>query len=175
MWHTRAVAKRIHLLRHAKSSWDDPDLADHDRPLAPRGRKAATRIAHHLEEAGVRPDLVLCSSSVRTRQTLERISGSLPEGTPVEIENGLYASSASALIQRLQRVPDKAQAVLVIAHNPGLQDVALLLAGRGAAVERLYDKFPTGALATLVHEGAWIDLRAGACELVELVFPRELS
>ena len=95
MWHTRSVAKRIHLLRRAKSSWDDPDLADHERPLAPRGRKAAKRMARHLEEAGVRPDLVLCSSSTRTRQTLERVAPALPDGVPVELEDGLYAASAS--------------------------------------------------------------------------------
>jgi phosphohistidine phosphatase len=168
------VAKRLHLLRHAKSSWDEPGLADRERPLAPRGRKAAKRMARYLEDAGVRPDLVLCSSSVRTRQTLERVVQGLPDGTPVELEDGLYAASASALIERLRQVPAATETVLVIAHNPGLQDLARLLAGPGSAVARLDEKFPTGALATLVHDGAWTELRAGACELVELVFPREL-
>jgi len=168
------VAKRLHLLRHAKSSWDDPALADRDRPLAPRGRKAAKRMARHLEEAGVRPDLVLCSPSVRTRQTLERIARCLPDGTPVEVEDGLYAASAQALLERLRTVPDSTGAVLVIAHNPGLHDLARLLAGQGASVGRLDEAFPTGALATLDFDGAWAELRAGACELVELVFPREL-
>jgi phosphohistidine phosphatase len=169
------VAKRLHLLRHAKSSWDDPELPDRERPLAPRGRKAAKRIGRYLEEAGVRPDLVLCSPSVRTRQTLERIARGLPEGTPVELEDGLYGTGASALIERLRLLPDELETVLVIAHNPGLHDLARLLAGPGPSVERLDETFPTGALATLVQEGAWTELRAGACELVELVYPRELA
>jgi phosphohistidine phosphatase len=169
------VAKHIHLLRHAKSSWDDPELADHDRPLAPRGRKAAKRMARHLEHAGVRPDLVLCSSSVRTRQTLERIAATIPDGARVEVEDGLYAAGASTLIERLRRVPPETRAVLVVAHNPGLQDLGVLLAGRGPALGRLVEKYPTGALATLAYEGSWTDLRAGACELVELIFPRELA
>lgn len=131
-------------------------------------------MAHHLDEAGVRPDLVLCSSSVRTRQTLERIARAIPDGTPIEVEESLYASSASTLIERLRQVPPEMRAVLVIAHNPGLQDLALLLAGRGPSLGRLVERFPTGALATLAHEGAWAELRAGTCELVELAYPREL-
>lgn len=131
-------------------------------------------MARHLEEAGVRPDLVLCSPSVRTRQTLERIARSLPAGTPVEVEDGLYAASAQALIERLRLLPDGIGATLVIAHNPGLHDLARLLAGSGAGIARLDETFPTGALATLAFDGAWAGLRAGACELVELVFPREL-
>jgi phosphohistidine phosphatase len=169
------VAKRLHLLRHAKSSWDDPGLADHERPLAPRGRKAAKRLARHLEHAGVRPDLVLCSSAVRTRQTLERLGPAIPKRTPVEVEDALYASSASTLLERLRRVPPDTEAVLVIAHNPGLHELALRLAGSGPDVDRLAGTFPTGALATLSHEGAWSELRPGACELVQLVFPRELA
>ncbi len=131
-------------------------------------------MARHLEEAGVRPGLVLCSSSVRTRQTLERIARGLPDCPRVEIEDGLYAASARALLERLRQVPAENESVLVIAHNPGLHDLARLLAGRGASLARLDESFPTGALATLAFEGAWAELRAGACELVELVFPREL-
>lgn len=131
-------------------------------------------MARHLEHAGIRPDLVLCSSSVRARQTLERLARAIPEGTPVEIEEALYAAGSSTLIERLRRVPPEREAVLVIAHNPGLQELALLLAGRGPDLGRLAEKFPTGALATLAHDGAWTELRAGACELLELVFPREL-
>lgn len=131
-------------------------------------------MARHLEEAGVRPDLVLCSPSVRTRQTLERIARGLPDGTPVELEDELYAASAQTLLERLRLLPEGIGAVLVIAHNPGLHDLARLLAGPGASVGRLDEAFPTGALATLDVDGTWAGLRAGACELVELVFPREL-
>jgi len=131
-------------------------------------------MARYLEDERIRPGLVLCSPSVRTRETLERVARALPDSTPVEFDDGLYAASASALIERLRQVPDETETVLVIAHNPGLQDLARLLAGRGPAVARLDEKFPTGALATLVHDEAWAELRAGACELVELVFPREL-
>src|SRR6187200_3248617 len=88
----RPLVPRLYLLRHAKSSWDDPGLPDHDRPLAPRGRKAAKRMGAHLRERGIEPQLVLCSSARRTRETVERLA--LPSGSQVEVEDGLYAAGS---------------------------------------------------------------------------------
>jgi phosphohistidine phosphatase len=173
VWHTRGVEKRLHLLRHAKSSWDDPSLADRDRPLAPRGRKAAKRIGRHLRESGVRPELVLCSPSARTRQTLDRLG--LPSDTPVELDASLYAASAEAFLERLRAVSGSVGSVLVIGHNPGLQDLAVELAATGADLDRLTEKFPTAALASLRFDGDWDELAPGACTLVAYVVPRELG
>jgi len=162
------VAKTLYLLRHLKSSWDDDTLADHDRPLAPRGRKAGKRMARYLKTAGVAPELVLCSSAVRTRQTLEAVRAALGDAQ-LRFEEELYAASDEELLGVLRAVTPDVDSVLVIAHNPGLEDLAAALSG----VRQ--EKFPTGAFATLVYEGGWAELGAGSCELTGLVVPRELG
>ena len=103
------MTRRVHLLRHAKSSWDDPTIGDHERPLAPRGLKATTRLARWIEEHGVRPDLVLCSSAVRAQETLSRIGHALGS-PPVHVEDGLYHASADELLVRLRRAPSTSTA-----------------------------------------------------------------
>ncbi|MGH2960659.1 MAG: SixA phosphatase family protein [Solirubrobacterales bacterium] len=171
----RPDSKRLHLLRHAKSDWDDPELADHDRPLAPRGRRASRAIATHLADKGIDPALVLCSSSARTRETLDRIASALGSPT-VEIEDGLYGAGAATLLERLRRVPDTVGSVMVIGHNPGIEELALELAGSGPDVKRMERKYPTAALATLTVPGeSWSELAEGRSELVAFVLPRELE
>lgn len=163
------------LLRHAKSSWADPSLADVERPLAPRGEKAARAIARYLLEKRVRPELVLCSTSHRTRQTFEAIEPSLGRDVAVEYEQELYGASEDELLARIRRVPPEVDTLLMIGHNPGMQDLALLLAGGGARLDRLREKFPTAALATLATADGWAGLKAGGAELVDYVVPRELD
>jgi phosphohistidine phosphatase len=158
---------RLYLLRHAKSSWDDPGLPDHDRPLAPRGRKAAKRMGAHLRERAIEPQLVLCSSARRTRETVERLA--LPSGSQVEVEDGLYAAGAGALLGRLRAVGDDVSSVLLVAHNPGVHELALAVVGEGAPFA---DKLPTGALVDLEFEGSWSDLERA--RLVEYATPRGL-
>ena len=165
--------KRLYLLRHAKSSWDDPGLPDRDRPLAERGKRAVGKMAVYLEANGIRPDLVLCSSALRARQTLDRVASSIGDAE-TGIEDGLYAAEAEGLLERLRRVPSGIASVMLIAHNPGMQDLALELAADGADLERLRQKFPTAALATLTFEGEWVELRSGGASLAGLVVPREL-
>jgi phosphohistidine phosphatase len=167
--------RRVYLLRHAKSSWDDPALSDHDRPLAPRGRRAAASLARYLKKERIRPELVLCSSSVRTQQTLDGIRPALGKKARVEIEDGLYAASEAVLLERLRSTAGEVESVLVIAHNPGTQDLAVSLVGRGEGLGRLHEKFPTGALAALAFSGPWADLAPATCELERYVLPRELA
>ena len=167
--------KRLLLLRHAKSSWDDPELADHDRPLAPRGRRAAELIAQHLDAEGLGPELVLCSSARRTRETLARIAPEFDPRAAVEVEGGLYAASADELLERLRAVDDAVRSVLLIGHNPGLQDLAVDLAGGGDELDAMRRKFPTAALATLEFDGAWRELEAGDAALVGFVTPKSLA
>jgi phosphohistidine phosphatase len=171
------VTHRIHLLRHAKSSWDDPGLVDHDRPLAKRGRKASALLRDHLKSTGLAPDLVLCSSAVRAVQTLERLRDGLPAAIPVEVERGLYEAGAGGLLECLQALPEQVGSVLVVAHNPGIEDLAVGLAGAGdeAGRARMESKYPTGGLASLRFEGRWPDLAPGAARLESFIMPRELG
>jgi phosphohistidine phosphatase len=167
--------KRLYLLRHAKSSWDDPTLADRDRPLAPRGRRAAKVMAQHLRHEGIAPELVLCSPSERTRETLTGIAPGLGENAHARIEDELYAASAATLLEVLHELPDEIRSVMLIAHNPGVQDLAVSLAAGGSLVERVQSKFPTAALATLELGGGWHELAPGGAELVTFVKPKDLS
>jgi phosphohistidine phosphatase len=162
--------KRLFLLRHAKSSWDDADLADRDRPLAPRGRRASKVMARHLRDEEISPSLVLCSSARRTRETLEAVG---PSGE-VRIEDELYGASEAELLERLRRVPEEIESVMLIGHNPAIQELALGLASGGDRLEDVERKFPTGALATLTLPGAWRQLSPGSAELVAFVKPKEL-
>lgn len=164
------------LLRHAKSSWADPALPDHDRPLAPRGRRAAERMNAHLLAEGIRPDLALCSSARRARDTLAAIRATLVS-TDVRVEDWLYGADAGDILDQLRAVDAQRSSVMVIGHNPALGDLATDLAGDGddAAMAQLRTKFPTGALATLdLGPTSWARLRPGAAYLTSLVLPRQL-
>ena len=168
--------KRLWLLRHAKSSWDDPGLPDPDRPLAPRGRRAAEVLAAHLAASDVRPGVVLCSSSLRTRQTLAAILPALGDAFEIRIERALYGAGATQLLERLRQVSNRVSSVMMIAHNPGIQDLALALAAGGPALAGLREKFPTGALATVeLDVERWRDLDHGMAAATALVTPRSLE
>ena len=168
--------RTVFLLRHAKSSWLDPSLSDIERPLAPRGERAAKKIAGYVQQRKIRPDLVLCSPSVRTRRTLAAIEPSLGKRCMVEVLPVLYGASHRELLRQLQALRDSVASVMLVGHNPGLQALALTLATHGDDRARLEDKFPTGALATLVADcDSWAALKAGDAELVDYVVPRDLG
>jgi phosphohistidine phosphatase len=167
--------KRLYLLRHAKSSWKDTSLPDHERPLAGRGRRAAKAIARHLREQDLQPQLVLCSTARRARETLELIQPALGAAT-VEFEHDLYAASADALLERLRRVPDTVAAVMLIGHNPGVQGLADILAGaaEGDARERMNRRgFPAAGFALLSFDGPWKSLEPGVAILRDYWAPAE--
>jgi phosphohistidine phosphatase len=167
--------RRLYLLRHAKSSWKEQGLADHDRPLARRGRRAAKAIGGHLRRRGVEPELVLCSTAKRARETLEGIEPALGRGK-VCAEPELYGAQSAVLLERLQEIPARVRSVMVIGHNPGLEELALLLVRHGPRVRELEAKFPTGALATLAFQGSgWAALDRGTAELIEFIRPRDLE
>jgi phosphohistidine phosphatase len=161
----------LYLLRHAKSSWDDLDLHDHERPLAPRGVKAAGLMGSHIRSSGVAPALVLCSTATRARETLER----LELDAPIELEDGLYGASEGELLERLRRLPASLESAMLIGHNPSIQELTLMLAREGEGLARIHEKFPTGALATLEFEGDWSALAPHCALLVGFVRPKELG
>jgi phosphohistidine phosphatase len=170
--------KRLFLLRHAKSSWSDPERRDDERPLAPRGRRATGRLAAHLRREDVRPELVLCSPARRTVETLERITPAFGGDVAVRIADELYGASGDEITDLLREVPDTVSEVMVVGHNPGIETAAVRLAGEGepGALERLRTKFPTGALATLsVPTAMWRELGPGRARLIGFVVPRELA
>lgn len=162
------------LVRHAKSSWDDPTLADADRPLSPRGVKALGRMAAHVSSSVPPPDLVLCSPARRTRETLEGLRPALPPGTRIEIEDDIYGAGTDGLRRLVTALDDATACAMLVGHNPGLQDLALTLVGNGDADlrRRLWAKFPTGAIATLTVPGGWPEAAASTARLDDLFTPR---
>lgn len=170
--------KTLYLLRHGKSSWDDPALDDHDRPLAPRGIRAAGLVGRHMKERGARLDLVLTSTARRAMDTTDRVLAELGSDAPVERERGLYLCGARVLLERLLDAPDTATAVMLVAHNPDLHELATLLAAEGDPhdLKAVAEKFPTAACAVLLFGAPhWKDLEPGAGRLVEFVLPRKLA
>jgi phosphohistidine phosphatase len=171
------MSRQLVLLRHAKSSWETAGLADHDRPLAPRGIRATAALRRYLEGTDIVPDLVLCSTARRAVETWDGISPAFAPDTSVERTRELYAATATDLLRRVRQVPEAVGCALVIGHNPGLEDLATGLAGSGPTelLRRFQTKFPTGALATLAVPGPWANLRWSTAELTSYVVPRQLA
>src|SRR5918992_426176 len=168
----------LSLLRHAKSSWADRELEDHDRPLAKRGTKAAGAMGAYIATNGLQPDLVLCSGAVRTRATLTLVLPQLGKPPPKAVfDNALYMATPAALLGRLQQVKSDARHVMLIGHNPGMHALALELTGKGSRedVEAMATKFPTCALAVLTFKvRKWSDVGSGAGTLELFMPPRRL-
>jgi phosphohistidine phosphatase len=168
---------RLYLLRHAKSSWANPGLEDHERPLAPRGERAASLMGVYLAQGRVQPSLLLCSSARRTLETLERVVAQLSPRPGVCIERELYLADPAALLARVQQVEERHAALMLIGHNPGMAELARLLAGRGDEVarRRMRAKFPTAALAELRFQlSDWREVAAGGGELRAFCTPKDL-
>ena len=171
----KAAMLSLALLRHAKSSWDNSDLDDFDRPLNERGRSAAPVMGAVLKELGFAPDLILCSSPKRTRETLALIAPFI-RNAEVAFDDQLYLTGQETLFGRLKSLPPGARKVLLIGHNPGMHGLALMLAATGDAksLSRLEDKFPTAALAIFSFEQvAWRDLLPASGHLEAFVTPRD--
>jgi phosphohistidine phosphatase len=167
--------KTLHLLRHAKSSWKQVGLDDRERPLSKRGRAAASAMAKHMRRGKIAPDIVLCSTAVRAKETLEPIAKRLKPAKML-FERGIYEVPERNLWKYVRALPERANTVVMIGHNPGLHDFALALATHDS-VDRLpppEGKFPTGALATFSFDGRWKDLRPRTGHLVSFVRPKEL-
>ena len=163
------------LLRHAKSSWDDAKLADRDRPLNKRGRRAAGTIRQAMLDLGLTPDVVLVSPSRRTQETLAALEPW--DDTPlVEHVETLYLASAAQLLAVLRGVNETVRSVMLIGHNPGMHELAMLLGGTSAANEvssRLSAGFPTAALAEFSVATQWQRLDAAGTRLVRFLTPRD--
>jgi phosphohistidine phosphatase len=168
--------KTLILLRHAKSSWDDERLADHQRPLAPRGRRAAPAVAARLRELGLLPDHVVSSTSVRTRETIALAAEHLD--TPsIDFQEDMYLAGSGRLLRILRATPETVETLMLVGHNPGMHDVALaLVEGEGGrAHRRLESKFPTTAAAVLEFDvERWQDVGPGLGTLLHFIRPKDL-
>ena len=170
------------LLRHAKSSWDNPGLADYDRPLAKRVVKAAPRMGAEIATLGLRPALILCSGAARARETLALALPAIADPAPeVVYDDAFYMASPEALLAMLRTLPagEKApKSVMIVGHNPGLEELAELLVGGGeaGAVDLMDDKFPTGALAVFTFDAQnWSDIAPGTGTLTHFLTPARLT
>jgi phosphohistidine phosphatase len=162
------LVKLLHLVRHAKSSWDDPFLDDVDRPLSERGRRDAALVAAELFRLGVSPALVLCSPARRTTETLAALAPCLADVATTRIEGALYGASDRELLDVVRATAADVPSLMLIGHNPGMHDLALRL------VDEPRDKFPTCAVATIELDEAWRAASAANARLVRLLRPREL-
>ncbi len=168
---------RLLLLRHAKSSWNDDALADFDRPLATRGHSVLPLVGHHLATHGLTPQKVLCSSARRTRETLAGLLPYFEGDLDVRLSRELYEAGEDRLIDQIRAHGGGARTLLVIGHNPGLQETALALIGTGnpSPIEDLEKKFPTAAAAVIDFPAVkWVDVEPKSGRLVAFLRPREL-
>jgi phosphohistidine phosphatase len=169
--------KRLILTRHAKASPGDRFTEDRDRRLDPRGVADAEALGGWLARGEPGPELVLCSSARRARETWESLRSRLPQDPVLLLEDDLYLATAAAMLERLRRVDDGIRSVLLVAHNPGLADLARDLAGSGdlESYDRLRTGFPAGAAADLVADiEHWTDLRPGLGALRAFLVPKRL-
>lgn len=168
--------KRLYLVRHAKAKRDDSE--DIGRPLSKRGRGDAARIAKWMLRRGAVPELVLCSPARRTEETWTLLSARLDHECELRLLKSLYNATQSTLLARIRSVPASVQSILVVGHNPGLEHLALRLAGRGSnrrAHAKLQKKLPAGAVAAFEADLAgWRDLGEGTARLVALTKPSDL-
>ena len=169
---------RLLLLRHAKSSWDVPGQADFDRTLATRGRRAATMIGEHLSTHRLIPDRILCSSARRTRETLIGILPMIASDVDIRITRDLYEVGTDAYIDTITALGGGARTLLLIGHNPTVQETALELIGSGnpALGEEIGEKYPTAGLAVIDFEiHKWSEMRPRTGRVVAFFRPRELE
>lgn len=166
---------KLHLLRHAKSSWKK-DVEDHQRRLNRRGRGVARRVGRHFAATAGALDLVLCSSALRARETMDLFLAGLTIRPRSTVEDELYAASQEKLIDRLRRLPETDVNVLLVGHNPGLHELAITLADTSSLSFRALasGKFPTAALASFRISDCWSALGRSRYELVDYVTAESL-
>jgi phosphohistidine phosphatase len=166
------------LFRHAKSSWAVTGLDDFDRPLSPRGVTSAPLMAGFLADRELAPDLVLCSTALRARQTLELALPAWRPAPDIDYDAALYHASTATLLTAARKAPDAARHVMIVGHNPGLHAFAGRLIGAGEARERraLTRKFPTAGVACIGFSGeGWAGIEPGTGELIAFATPRRLA
>ncbi len=178
MMFNSSIMLNLYLLRHAKSSWNEPALKDFDRPLAPRGWNTAPLMAQYMDEKKYHPDCIMCSPAKRTAETLEIVRRHIPPPAEVFMNKGLYHAEASELMELVCAAPQGAGSLLLVGHNPGIQELALMLAGKGerGLWQDLWSHFPTAALAVLQFDiGKWTGITHRSGILTDFMTPKKLG
>ncbi|PKP69414.1 MAG: phosphoglycerate mutase [Alphaproteobacteria bacterium HGW-Alphaproteobacteria-4] len=162
--------RRLILTRHAKSAWDDPARSDHDRPLNARGQRAARELGDWLASRGYEPEEVLCSTSLRTRETWERVAAAVLEVRPqVRYEPELYQAAPETLLATLKSAT--AASVMVLAHNPGIADFARQLCAHPPLTPD-FARYPTSATLVVDFQiNSWADLKLGEGSVLDFFLP----
>ena len=168
--------RELLVLRHAKSAWNTPANTDFDRPLSTRGRRDCPRVAAWLADHDLVPDHVVASPAARAAETVERVTAELDldAETILDFEPALYDASVLTLLAVLADVPARAKRVLVVAHNPGLDELVVHLAGRVPALSAGGKLMTTAAIASFALRADWSELTRGCGDLLRLVRPKEL-
>lgn len=170
--------KILTLLRHAKSTWDDPVSRDFDRPLNPRGRKAARTVGREMRAQGLEFDAVIASPAVRVVETLRDIGDGYGQALDPRHEQDLYLATPATLLDQVQAMDDSCDRLLVVGHNPGLEQLALMLSGtdESGMMGELELKYPTATVAEIRFDvERWADVAAGSGTLVRFIRPRDLD
>ncbi len=170
--------RRLLLLRHAKSDWSSPGMADVMRPLNDRGEAAARLMGGYMARHGLIPDRVVCSTATRTRETWAGLCAQWPAEVPVASEESLYAAAPQTILSVVRDAGEPARTLLVIGHNPGIHEVANLLIASGDVEmrERLREKFPTAGLAVIDFTAKmWNRIREQSGRLERFVTPRAVA
>ena len=165
----------LFLLRHAKAAPALPAMGDFDRPLDAAGVRDARRIGAAMAARGMRPDAILCSASLRTRQTFDEIEPLLSATVNGRIfSRALYSAGANGYLDEIKA--STARSLLVIGHNPSTEELGSLLVSRQdrQAAGLMLQGFPTGALAHFEFDGAWADLKPHCCQLAAFLRPKDL-
>jgi phosphohistidine phosphatase len=171
------VMKTLTLLRHAKSGWDDPVARDFDRPLNPKGQRAAAMVGRHMKALGLAFDHVLASPAARVVETLRHVGQGYGGDLAPAWDQRIYLASTATLLDIVHELPAGAERVLLVGHNPGLEELVLsLVPDDGALRDEVEIKFPTATLAEMTFEtGGWGAVQPGNGTLTRFVRPRDLD
>lgn len=170
--------RRLMLLRHAKSDWSKPGERDHDRSLAARGRTDAPRIGAYMASHGLVPDLIVCSTARRARETCDLAATAFAKPPKVVHESRLYDNNPDVLFDVVRQTGADVQVLLLVGHNPSFQSFSdtMTASGHGDARQRMREKFPTAALAVIDFPvDAWKDVHPHSGRLDRLITPRLLD
>jgi phosphohistidine phosphatase len=171
--------KTLTLLRHAKSGWDDMSLRDFDRPLNAKGQRAAQVVGRNLKAMALTFDRVVASPAVRVVETLDHIGRGYGTTIAPEWDRRLYLASVASLIDVIHEQDAAVERLLVVGHNPGLEDLVLALVPAGTdnpGREDVEEKFPTASVAVMTFDvSRWADVAFGAATLTHFVRPRDLD
>jgi len=170
--------KRLTLLRHAKSGWETEVARDFDRPLNAKGRRAARAVGRHMRDQGMMFDHVIASPATRVVETLAQVGDGYGRALDPALDRRVYLASASTLLDVLHEAPDEAESLLLGGHNPGMEELVLMLVPDDAGVGRsqVEEKFPTASLAEIRFDaGRWEDVRPGNGTLIRFVRPRDID